>query len=94
MPVRFSLSKNMVFQQTGYQHPPIILRISGRRVLQGVKFTAHVAEFDGFMRMLVLRSLRACVCNALMLLVLYCRFRHADFFDKLKRLPFRQPFVI
>ena len=58
---------------------------TGRQVLYGVKFTAHVAEFDRFIRPLVLRYVRARVCNALMFLMICYYFCHADFFDKQKR---------
>jgi hypothetical protein len=35
------------FNRLVFQFPPKILRISGRRELQGVKSAAHVAGFDG-----------------------------------------------
>ena len=42
----YSVDRKQVFNRPGYSSRLKCIRISGRRELKGVKFTAHVAEFD------------------------------------------------
>jgi hypothetical protein len=55
------------FNEPGLQLSPKAQSAFGRRKLKGVKFTAHVAEFDIFYLPLFFRRFRARVYNALVL---------------------------